>query len=203
MKPILLTISLLMSLTLSTATADEKAILGEPLKEKYPFGDVVGGAVKNGEYASGYSYICDMGQAVPDKGKANWYENKPIEGLKLELRARAASTGKTANNLANQSYGFVVITKHGEVLSTFNPLGEYSNNKWKGDTFNAWTNTGTDIEVYNEKMGTKGHAEFDLLAGMGFYFKSKGQGSPSYFLSGCKRINKQGLPVYWYDFQGN
>lgn len=172
----------------------EMAILGESLKKQYRFeGAAAGVDYQTGETADSFSMICDMGQAIPDsKKEGDWYINKPVSSLKLELRARIVS--KRFNN-AIVPHGFVVITKNGEVLKVFKPLGDYNNGRWEGDVFSVW-GTGPDIAVWSERLGESGYAKFDLLSGNGFYYKSLSRVEPDYFLSNCRRIKKIGLPVY-------
>jgi hypothetical protein len=88
-----------------------------------------------------------MGQAIPDSSKAGWYYNKPIPGLKLEQRARLV---KRFSDGDEHAYGFVVITKGGEILKTFKPLGEYEFGKWKADLCNHWKHLETEgIDTLN------------------------------------------------------
>jgi hypothetical protein len=140
--------------------------------------------------------VCDMGQAIPDSEKENWYTNKPVQGLKLELRARAVikSLGEYSPS------GFVVVNKSGEDLIVFNPLGEYENGHWEGDVFNSWDGVDTEIEVFSERFGASGYAHFDLLSGNGFYYKTVHRNQPDYFLSNCRKIRKVGLPVYGWKY---
>jgi len=149
---------------------------------------------QTGETADSYSVICDMGQAIPDSDKENWYTNKPIPSLKLELRARLALKDNKPKPM-----GFIVITKNGEVLKRFSPIGDYIQGIWEGDVFNSWSATDTDIVVYSGRHGRDGLAEFDLLSGNGFYYKSLDK-KPAYFLSNCRKIHKKGLPVYDFAF---
>ncbi|MGY5453515.1 hypothetical protein ACVFI8_21610 [Agarivorans sp. MS3-6] len=176
------------------AVAGEIASLNEPLKKSYRL-DGLGYTefYKTGEYFDSFSMICDMGQAIPDPERSDWYTNKPIRGLKLELRARAVFV--SAGNQV-KPMGFVVVTKSSDVLITFKPLGDYENGVWDGDVFNFWSGTETDIKVYSERFGKSGYAHFDLMDGNGFFYKSDSRKQPDYFLSDCRRIKKQKLPVY-------
>ncbi|MEJ1370896.1 MAG: hypothetical protein RPU94_04285 [Candidatus Sedimenticola sp. (ex Thyasira tokunagai)] len=172
----------------------EMAIPNAPLKKEYKLnGTGYKWFSQTGEIVTSYSIICNMGQALPDPNRENWYINKPISGLKLELRARAA---RRDYNNSIRPLGFVVVTKNKEVLITFSPLGDYVKGLWEGDTFNSWSGSSTEIEVFSERYGRKGYASFDLLDGNGFFYKSSNRESPNYFLSECKRIKKSGLPVY-------
>jgi len=47
--------------------------------------------------------------------------------------------------------------------------------------------------------GSRGYAEFDLLSGKGFYYKTDG-GKPEYFLNNCRKIVKPNLPYYEFDY---
>lgn len=177
----------------------QMAVLGEPLKKQYKFPAEEGSVFyQSGEVVDSYSMTCDMGQALPNPTRGdNWYSNKPIPGLKFELRARAA-----IKNLAGviEPAGFIVITKNGEVLKVFRPLGDFTPGYWDGDTFNTWSGTDTDIGVYSERFGADGYAHFDLLSGQGLYYKKRSAANPEYFLYGCRRIKKTGLPVYTWKF---
>ncbi len=178
----------------STFAFAERAVLDAPLKkEYYSKGSAYKSFYQTGKIVDSYSMICDMGQAIPDAKKDNWYVNMPIEGLKLELRARAARID-AKNNI--RPLGFVVVTKNGDALITFSPIGEYKDGGWEGDEFNFWSGTDTDITVYSERFGLSGYAHFDLLDGNGFFYKSSSSDNPDYFLSNCKKIRKINLPVY-------
>jgi hypothetical protein len=148
---------------------------------------------QTGKNADSYSMICDMGQAIHDPKRTDWYTNKPIRGLKLELRARAAFVSVTSQI---KPMGFVVVTKNSDVLIIFKPVGNYENGVWDGDVFNSWSATETDIDVYSERFGKSGYAHFDLMDGNGFFYKSDGRKQPDSFLSNCRRIKKEKLPVY-------
>jgi hypothetical protein len=184
----------LLSCLLQTAAAGEIAVFGEPMKNSYKL-DGLGYTefFQTGKFVDSFSMVCDMGQAIPDPRRHKWFDNKPIPGLKLELRARAAIID--TNNLV-KPMGFVVVTKSEEVLVTFKPLGEYENGKWDGDVLNSWSGVDTNIEVFSELFGKSGYAHFDLLDGNGFFYKSDNRKSPDYFLSNCKRIKKEDIPVY-------
>lgn len=185
-------VSALMS---SSLLAHEIASLNEPLKDTYKLDGegVFKEFYKTSEKADSYSITCDMGQAIPDQHKKGWYNNKPTPGLKLELRARAVFM----NSLDEYSaMGFAVITKNDDVLYTFKPLGQYVRGKWDGDIFASWRPYKADIEVHSELLGASGYAHLDLMDGNGFFYKSKENENPDYFLSSCKRIPKKDLPVY-------
>lgn len=178
----------------SQTSLSEIAELGDPLKEEYKLnGPGYKSFFKTGKVASSFSYICDMGQALPDAKKEDWYTNKPIPNLRLELRARAALERQDGSF---DPMGFVVIVKGDDVLKNFKPLGDYNNGVWEGDVFNSWSDDKTDIVVHGERFGVSGFAEFDMLSGNGFYYKTKDEKSPSYFLSNCRRVQKNNLPVY-------
>jgi len=178
----------------SQANAGEIAKLNKPLKDSYKLSGLgYKEFYRTGSFADSYSMVCDMGKAIPDPKQEDWYTNQPIKGLKLELRARAVIKG-VSNEI--KPMGFVVVSKNDDILITFKPVGNIENGVWHGDVFNSWSGTGTDIEVYSERFGAKGFAYFDLMDGNGFFYK-KGRGSsPNYFLSDCKRIRKEKLPVY-------
>jgi hypothetical protein len=177
-----------------TSGAGEIAGLNEQLKNSYKLdGSGYKEFYQTGKLVDSFSMICNMGQAIPNSDKSNWYTNKPIQGLKLELRARVAFV--SANKQAHPM-GFVVVTKNSDDLITFKPIGDYENGVWDGDVFNSWSGTGTNIEVYSERFGKSGYAHFDLMDGNGFFYKSHSREQPDYFLSGCKRIKKEKLPVY-------
>ena len=174
--------------------AGEIADINEPLKSSYKL-DGLGYKefYQTGQYADSFSMICDMGQAIPDPKRSDWYTNRPIRGLKLELRARAAFV-----DFENQikPIGFVVVTKNSDVLIKFKPVGDYEKGKWDGDVFNSWSGTNTDIQVFSERFGRRGYAHFDLMDGNGFFYKSDSRKQPDYFLYECKRIKKEKLPIY-------
>lgn len=175
-----------------TAAIAQQAKLGEPLKPEYRLG--LGSTARlfaTDETATGHSFICDMGQAIPSTERDDWYTNKPVSGLRLELRARAINKAETSVPDTDTNYGFIVIVKNEEVLKVFKPLGS--------DVFTVWDSDDTDIIVYSELLGADGYAEFDLLSGNGFYYKTR-DSSPQYFLSNCRKIAKPNLPVYEYDF---
>jgi hypothetical protein len=177
------------------------AILDEPLKDSYRHvytNDFDSELYRTNEVADAFSFICDMGQAIPDLNKEGWYENKPISGVKLELRAKLVFRFSDGDEHA---YGFVVITKNGEILKTFKPLGEYVSGEWKGDFFNHWKHLESSVEVFSEESGKDGYANFNLIDGIGFYYESQ-YSKPKYFLSNCRRIKKTSLPVYEYRFPG-
>ena len=178
----------------------QMAALGEPLKESYQlYGQGYEYFYNTYNKVDSYSIICDMGQAIPDKSlEQKWYTNKPIPGLRLELRARLAVENSDGTF---SPMGFIVIVKSGDVLKVFKPIGDFKEGEWSGDAFNSWSGTSTDIEVFSERFGVDGYASFDLIDGMGFYYKSRDQDEPSYFLSNCRRIKKIGLPVYDWKFK--
>jgi len=176
------------------AVSGEIAVLNKPLKKSYKLaGSDYNEFYQTGKFADSYSMICDMGQAVQDPKKPDWYVNKPIQGLKLELRARAAFISFSEQV---KPMGFVVVTKNSDTLITFKPLGDIVDGEWDGDVFSSWSGTETEIKVYSERFGKSGYAYFDLLDGNGFFYKSANRESPDYFLSDCKRIKKEKLPVY-------
>lgn len=189
-----LTILLLFFCCSQAVEAGEIAALNEPLKSSYKL-DGLGYKefYKTGTYVDSFSMICDMGQAIPDSERSDWYTNKPIQGLKLELRARAAIIN---SDKQVKPMGFVMVTKNSDVLITFKPLGDYENGVWDGDVFNSWSGAETDIEVYSERFGKSGYAHFDLMDGNGFFYKTDSRKQPDYFLSDCQRIKKEKLPVY-------
>jgi len=187
-------ILLLCSLFFTPVTAGEIAIPGEALKESYKLdGPGYKFFYKTGKYADSFSILCEMGQAIPDPKRPNWYNKKPIPGLRFELRARAAILD-IDNSI--KPMGFIMVTKNGDTLITFKPIGGYENGKWDGDVLSSWSGTETDIRVYSERFGRSGHAYFDLLDGSGFFYKSDRSKTPDYFLSNCRRIRKKNLPVY-------
>lgn len=176
----------------------EIAIHNEPLKSVFKLQGAYDEFYDTGKRVDAYSFICNMGKAIPDVKKENWYLNKPVNGLRFELRARAAFNTDTAVS-GYKAMGFVVVTKNSEVLKVFKPLGEFVSGDWNGDTFISWDYGSSDISVCSEYHCYGGYAYFDILSGNGFYYKSKG-GEPDYFLSGCKRIKKTNLPVYDWRF---
>lgn len=188
-------LSLFQAILYSCISSAEIAVEGEPLKDSYRSeGTFPAEMIKTTETADSYSLICDIGQAIPNKSRGeSWYINKPIPGLRLELRARLVST-------SGSTMGFTVITKNGEVLSRFKPLGDNVLGKWEGDVFSSWDATGTDIEVASERFGRSGLAQFDLISGNGFFYKKGESQDPDYFLSNCHRIKKPGLPIYNWNF---
>lgn len=177
----------------------EYAQLGAPLKQRYhsPV-EPASTLYQTKETFSSYSMECDMGNAIPDPKKGDaWYVNKPVPGLKLELRAVAAMKDY---NGKNKPIGFVVITKGGEILKTFRPIGDQIGEVWDGDVFNSWSADATDIKVFSERFGRSGYAYFDLLDGQGFYYKTENNKEPDYFLTNCRRIQAPALPVYELEF---
>lgn len=190
---------LLLCLFSSNAVSAELPVQGEPLKKIYRDTYLEGMYVElyqTGKSTDSFSFICNMGQALPDTKKEGWYENKTIPGLSLELRARLVK--ESSDNIYSTS-GFVVVTKNREILKTFKPLGEYINGEWDGDFFNSWSRNGTKIEAFDGISGKDGYVSFDLLEGMGFYYKSR-YDKPRFFLSNCRRIKKKGLPIYKFRF---
>lgn len=187
MRLILIILSLLPAIAIS-----QVAKLGEPLKEAY-----LAGAnnpslfIATGEYGDGYSYICDMGQAIPDKDRKDWYINNPIRGLRLEMRARLLC--KSPEGL--DSCGFIVITKGEEVFTTFHPQGKYVHNMWEGAIFTGWNNGDTNVYFSGGHDGYDGLGGFDILTGKGFLYRTNNS-EPEYFLSNCQRIKKENLPIY-------
>lgn len=183
-----------------TVAADELPGLDEPLKQSYVLkGDVTGTFAQTGKSAAGYSVICNMGQAIPNKKQGeDWYENRPIAGLTLELRAKLLQQTDPANL---KPAGFVVLVKNGEVLKTFRPIGEMKGDVWVGDSFSSW-GPDTTIEVSNGGVGTDGFARINIIDGMGFYYNSRNE-EPAYFLSSCHKIPKPNLPVYDWHFGPN
>lgn len=194
------TVALMMLVLLSKPAVSQIAVPGESLKKEYQLEGTYDKFYQTGETIDSYSMLCDMGQALPDPKRENWYKNKPIPGLKLELQARAAFKSYDGNY---KPMGFVVITKDDEILTAFKPLGDYIDGQWEGDVFNTWSGVNSDIEVFSERSGRKGYAYFDLMSGNGFYYKSNKSEEPDYFLSNCRKIKKEMLPVYdWkFDFE--
>lgn len=188
-----LTILLLLIGSSKAVDAGEIAALNEPLKSSYKLDGAYKEFYQTGNYADSFSMICDMGQAIPDSRRPDWYTNTPIRGLKFELRARAAFI---SSNKQVKPMGFVVVTKDRDVFITFKPLGDYENGVWDGDVFSSWSGSSTDIQVYSERFGKSGYAHFDLMSGNGFFYKSGSSKEPEYFLSNCKRIKKEQLPVF-------
>ena len=185
---------LILSFITHASVSGEVAELHNPSKKSYKLaGTNYNELYQTGKFADSYSMICNMGQALQDPKKPDWYINKPIQGLKFELRARAAFIDF---NKQVKPMGFVLVTKNNDTLITFKPLGDIVESKWDGDVFSSWSGTETDIKVYSERFGKSGYAYFDLLDGNGFFYKSDKRESPDYFLSDCKRIKKEKLPVY-------
>jgi hypothetical protein len=178
----------------------EKAVFGQPLKKEYVYhgsdGEPVGFTKQTGATADGFSVICDMGQAMPSLSRDGWYENKPIPGLRLEFRARAAKRHRSEYfgwDLIG-SAGFVVVTKNNEVIKVFNPNGKHVGKVWTGDALHEWgAAEGTDLDAFDGSSGT--WARFDFMDGMGFYYE-QGNSKPKYFLSNCRKIKKANLPIY-------
>lgn len=196
MRVHIVTAALWLAVLVPAIAGAEYAKVDEPLKKVYQLhGDYTGTFEQTGEAADGFSVVCDMGQAIPDKKHGDdWYVNRPIPGATFELRARIMFSG--TNGL--KPGGFVVIVKNGEILKVFRPLGEMQGDVWNGDQFNTW-GYDTDIEVFNERFGAKGYAKINLIKGAGFYHNAHGE-PPEYFLSNCRKIKKSGLPVYdWTD----
>ncbi len=174
--------------------AGEIADINSQLKKSYSLSDTgYKEFYQTGNHADSFSMVCDMGQAIPNSERKGWYTNKPIAGLKLELRARATLIDMDGKI---KPIGFVVVTKNNDILINFKPLGDMIKGVWDGDVFNSWSGTSTDISVYSERFGKSGYAHFDLLDGNGFFYKSDTNQSPDYFLSNCRRIKKKQLPVY-------
>ncbi|MFC3194306.1 hypothetical protein ACFODZ_08650 [Marinicella sediminis] len=176
----------------------EYAQIHEPIKKEYKQSllDGIKSTYKQtGEFKDSFSMICDMGEAIEIEEKEGWYSNNPVPGLKLELRARAVTKmGETSFKAS----GFVVVTKNGDDLIVFKPIGNLENGVWNGDVFNSWDESATEIEVRSGRFGNDGYASFDLLDGKGFFYRNNNP-DPEYFLFNCKRIKKTGLPVYdWY-----
>lgn len=169
--------------------------LGESLKESYS-STVAGRFYHNGHYADGISVICEMGQAVPSTEREDWYVNRPIAGLQLELRARAAIQYE---NGTVKSLGHIVIVKNGDVLKVFEPIGDWDSGEWDGDLLNSWPINQPEIRVFSQRHGRTGYAHFNLMDGMGFYYEYRQQTEPAYFLNDCRRIKKTDLPIYDWD----
>jgi hypothetical protein len=182
----------------SNSQSGEYALIHEPLKKEYKLSILSGiesTFKQTGELRNSYSMSCDMGEAIEVPDKEGWYSNNPVLGLKLELRARAVT--QTHEKKFKPS-GFVVVTKNGDDLIVFKPIGNFENGVWNGDVFNSWDESATKIEVRSGRFGKDGQASFDLLDGKGFFYRNLNP-DPEYFLFNCKRINKADLPVYnWY-----
>ena len=189
--------AVLVSILAVSAWADDSpefAIYGEPIKKSYTTS--YGLFLQTGEKADSVDIICNMGQAIPDPEKEEWFINRPIDGLTFELRSVAVFDGMLEKNKAA---GFALVVKNEEVLKTFRPIGNYknfSNATWEGDVFNAWSTADTDIKVFSERFGDNGFAELDLISGNGFYYKKQFQKEPAYFLSACTRSKVLSVPKY-------
>ena len=177
----------------------EFAVWGEPLKKSYSFhGGGYSAFYQTGKVADSYSMKCDMGNAVPDAERKNWYIENPLYGLRLELKAQVAIVGKLKDK-PTIPMGFVLIKKNEAVLTQFLPIGHYINSKWEGSIFNVWSGIETDISViFSGRDGSKGLAHFDLLSGLGFLYKPGNFGGrrPDFFLSNCSKVGETNLPVY-------
>jgi len=182
------------------ALCDEIASFNEPLKSEYIFTKPGSGRLYRTEQTfDSYSIICAVGQAIPDNHREGWYVNKPIAGLSFEMRARLAID--TWDGL--KPAGFAVFVKNGEILKMLNPLGEYENGEWNGDVFSTWSHSSSDIVIISESLGRTEIGEIDLLDGNGLFYKSDIATTPDYFLSGCRRIAKNELPVYDHEFSAS
>ncbi len=183
----------------NTGTTKIRALAKSLDKEYKPlFDDYI--QYHTGEYADSYSMICEMGQAIPVKGRYRnspiTYNYIPIVGLRLELIARLAD--KSVGNKL-RSCGFVVVTENQEALLTFNQSGDYSDNeRWNWDNFICWYPKKEYIRVQSMRHNQGGYASayFDLRDGNGFYYKTKDNSKPDYRLYGCRKVLAQKLPVY-------
>ena len=143
------------------------------------------------KHADGHSFICKLGEAIAEAD--DYYRNKPIDGLELELRARVVS------ERWNETGGHVLIKKHGQILKTFYPLGDLTLGVWDGDFFNAWDGTSETIKLFSQRNGTDGFVYFDLFTGKGFYSRRQ-YSDPELFVSKCERQIIKNLPVYRWVF---
>jgi hypothetical protein len=183
--------------------------LEEKLKEEYDLyhGIIIaspgslGTAVmrQTGTFGSAPSAICNVGKAIPSEAGNDYYYNQPIEGLRLELRARAIMQPRNGNSTA---MGWVVFEKNGEIIKVFEPVGEMEEGRWKGNLLSSWSTEKSTISVWNGLNGVGGRLAFDLMTGQGFYFDRPNTDVPSFFLYDCRKIQKQGLPIYQIKFKG-
>lgn len=178
------------------AQAVEPIPYGEQLKEAYPFSST-GKFYHTGEAADVFDITCDMGQAMPSTERENWYVNRPIAGLRLELKARAALRHYDGTVKA---MGHVAVIKNGDPLKVFDPIGEWTSGEWDGDLLSSWPIDKPEVRLFSQRYGAKGYAHFNLMDGMGFYYNYRDQEEPAYFLSDCRRTKKSGMPVYDWDF---
>ena len=171
------------------AEQTEVAKFGEPLKEEYWSGDAR--ILDTGDFASGVSVMCDVGQALPSTERENWYINRPIDGLSLELQALAVNESEL-DSWPDVTYGFAVFIKNGDSLRVLPPM--------EGDIFLAWDNEGTEYKLRSEESRETHLIEFDLLSGNGFYYE-RIYADPNFFLSNCSRSTVENLPVYDWEFE--
>ncbi len=137
---------------------------------------------------TGFSVICDMGKAVPDSEDEDAYSNQPMPGLRIELRARAMVRHSYDGEPLYYNTGFVVVVKDGAVTKSFDPPKPWFL-PW-------WSNSKNDIYLRDwPPTGKADSLNFDLLSGNGLYHKD-GSTKASHFLSNCRKITKQKLPVY-------
>lgn len=185
---------LLLAILCASPAVSEQAVFGEELKSRYSSS---GSIYKNrylvdiGENSFAYSFTCNMGEAIKDEAREDWYTNRPVDGLKLELRARAIIRHDLRGDMA---LGFVAIRKHADDLKIFKPDINYA--------FSIWDINNTYLTISGARLEGESSIYFDLLDGKGFYYRNLNSDDPDYFLSKCKRIKKEGLPVYEYLYEG-
>lgn len=154
---------------------------------------------KTGDVGTAPSFICDVGKPIPTGKRKFEYYFRPIEGLTLELRARAI---KRSGASELRAMGWVVFVKNGQVIKTFDPAGQMSDGRWKGNILNSWAIDETKISVGNGLEAEKGLVLFDVMDGQGFHFDDPTSPVPSWQLQDCRRIQKQALPIYEVTFRG-
>lgn len=186
--------------------------MGEPLEEVYVLSDN-DRMVQTGEASDAQSIVCDMGRAIEqsrneEEGTAN-YSNAPIEGLKLELRARATLKQPKLTDFSKKTMefpteiiamGYIVIVKNQEDIKVL-PIGHYEDGNWMGDVLHSWPARDTDISVGRSNRHNWGVADIDLTQSKGLYhdFTALSGETDVYFLSNCQTVMSVALPVYEYE----
>jgi hypothetical protein len=84
------------------------------------------------------------------------------------------------------TYGDIVITRNGEIIVQW---------ETEQDDISMFRWDGRESSLIADSNVTDERIEIDFIVGNGFYRKGTFS-RPSYFLSNCKKIKKEGLPLY-------
>jgi hypothetical protein len=116
-----------------------------------------------GLFGTGHSIECDLGNALPDLERENYYKNQPIAGARFIAKAEAVGTRHPPQGVMAEeepweaTYGQVFIVKNSQIISQWEPSGENQD-----ILMIVWSADGREMIINNSD---KGFVDIDLVSG--------------------------------------